>query len=265
MKKEKQQYIASISYGKDSLAMLEVIKENNLPLDRIITCDIWATPTIRAEYPEEIEFRKKADKIIKERYGIEVEHIRAEKSFEEQLYTKFTRGKKVGKIYGYPNRVANWCNKALKVIPLDNVTTKSNIVYVGLAADEESRVKRLPHNKIAPLYEYKITEEQAMKICEKLDLLNPIYSLFGRGGNCWFCCNANLNWLRCNYHYYPKYWELMKKWESDSENKRIWNINHTLEDYEKRFIAEEKGLVPMDRTFRWKMLEELDGKNDSII
>lgn len=26
------QYIASISYGKDSLAMLEVIKENSLPL-----------------------------------------------------------------------------------------------------------------------------------------------------------------------------------------------------------------------------------------
>ncbi len=56
-------YIASISYGKDSLAMLEVIKENNLPLDRIITCDILATPTISANYPEEEEFKKRLIKL----------------------------------------------------------------------------------------------------------------------------------------------------------------------------------------------------------
>ena len=43
------EYIASISYGKDSLAMLEVIYQNNLPLDRIVHVEIMATKDIPAD------------------------------------------------------------------------------------------------------------------------------------------------------------------------------------------------------------------------
>ena len=46
------QYIASLSYGKDSIAMLEVIKKQNMPLDRIIHVEIMATSTIPADLPE---------------------------------------------------------------------------------------------------------------------------------------------------------------------------------------------------------------------
>lgn len=56
-------YIASISYGKDSLKMLDVIKTRGLPLDRIITFDVWATDTILAEYPEVTEFKKRTAEI----------------------------------------------------------------------------------------------------------------------------------------------------------------------------------------------------------
>ncbi len=56
----------------------------------------------------------------------------------------------------------------------------------------------------------------------------------------------------------------MKKWQNDSIDKRSFNINHSLEDYERRFKAEELGLVPMDRTFRWKMLDELKELNNEI-
>ena len=45
----KMQYIASISYGKDSLAMLEVIKQHDMPLDRIVHVEIMATDTIPAD------------------------------------------------------------------------------------------------------------------------------------------------------------------------------------------------------------------------
>ena len=48
------EYIASISYGKDSLAMLEVIHQNNLPLDRIVTVEVMATATIPADLPPKI-------------------------------------------------------------------------------------------------------------------------------------------------------------------------------------------------------------------
>lgn len=68
------EYIASISYGKDSLAMLEVVKQNGLPLDRIITVDVMATATIPADLPPMVQFKEKADEIIFEKYGIKVEH-----------------------------------------------------------------------------------------------------------------------------------------------------------------------------------------------
>ena len=71
------QYILSLSYGKDSLACLEAIKLLGLPLDRIIHAEVWATDTIPADLPPMVEFKAKADAIIKERYGITVEHIAA--------------------------------------------------------------------------------------------------------------------------------------------------------------------------------------------
>ena len=74
------QHILSLSYGKDSLACLGAIKHLGLPLDRIVHAEVWATDTIPADLPPMVEFKKKADAIIKERYGIEVEHICALKT-----------------------------------------------------------------------------------------------------------------------------------------------------------------------------------------
>lgn len=69
------QYVLSLSYGKDSLACLEAIRILGLPLDRIVHAEVWATDIIPADLPPMVEFKKKADKIILERYGIVVEHI----------------------------------------------------------------------------------------------------------------------------------------------------------------------------------------------
>lgn len=52
-------YIASLSCGKDSIAMLEVIKQHNLPLDRILHVEIMATPNINADLPPMVEFKEK--------------------------------------------------------------------------------------------------------------------------------------------------------------------------------------------------------------
>ena len=91
---ETMQYILSLSYGKDSLACLEAIKLLGLPLDRIIHAEVWATDTIPADLPPMVEFKAKADAIIKERYGITVEHIAAverERERERERETAFIR------------------------------------------------------------------------------------------------------------------------------------------------------------------------------
>ena len=69
------EYILSLSYGKDSLACLEACKQLGYPIDRVVHAEVWATDTIPADLPPMVEFKAKADAIIKERYGLTVEHI----------------------------------------------------------------------------------------------------------------------------------------------------------------------------------------------
>lgn len=71
------EHILFLSYGKDSLACLGAIEKLGWPLDRIVHAEIWATNEISADLPPMVEFKRKADAIIKERWGIEVEHISA--------------------------------------------------------------------------------------------------------------------------------------------------------------------------------------------
>ncbi|MBQ8835657.1 MAG: hypothetical protein IJ001_12165, partial [Oscillospiraceae bacterium] len=87
-----KQYIARISYGKDSLKMLEVIKSRGLPLDRITTTDVWATDTISANLPPMQEFKDRMDQRIWDMYRIQVEHLCAlnpdgtKKTYEQMFY-----------------------------------------------------------------------------------------------------------------------------------------------------------------------------------
>ena len=55
------EYIARISYGKDSLKMLDVIITRGLPLDLVTTTDVWATDTIPAELPPVLEAKARIE------------------------------------------------------------------------------------------------------------------------------------------------------------------------------------------------------------
>lgn len=81
-----KEHILSLSYGKDSLACLGAIEKLGLPLDRIVHAEVWATDTIQADLPPMLGFKKKADKIIKDRWGIDVEHVCALKNVEKWTY-----------------------------------------------------------------------------------------------------------------------------------------------------------------------------------
>ena len=97
-----------ISYGKDSLASLGAIKHLGWKLDRIVHAEVWATSTIPADLPEMVEFKAKADKKIEELFGIKVERIRSDVTYEEQFYTVFQKGKNKGRIYGFPFQRGAW-------------------------------------------------------------------------------------------------------------------------------------------------------------
>ena len=254
------EYIASISYGKDSLAMLEVIHRNSLPLDRIVTVEVMATATIPADLPPMMEFKAKADEIIYKKYGIRVEHISAPKSYEDYFYYKCNgkKSKNAGKIYGFPLQKGNWCNSRLKVDVLDKIQ-KGAVTYIGIAADEPSRFHTLSETKRSPLVEYDWTESMCREWCKANDLLSPLYTTALRGG-CWFCHNQGINQLRKLRKNYPELWALLLKWDKDSPVS-FKGDGHTVHDFEKRFQMEEQAKVPIGRTFKWTMMEDISMTN----
>lgn len=125
------EHILSLSYGKDSLACLGAIEQLGWPLDRIVHAEVWATDTIPADLPPMVEFKKKADKIIKERWGIEVQHVCAMKDGEkltyEKIFYRVPKRKQGGNFQdgspsGFPYQKGAWCNDRLKTNVLDEIS-----------------------------------------------------------------------------------------------------------------------------------------------
>jgi hypothetical protein len=198
-----------------------------------------ATDTIPADLPLMMEFKEKADKIIKERYGIEVEHLHNKESYERHFYRKRIRGEKIGQMYGFPIVKGAWCNGDLKMPELAKIE-RGNTIYIGIACDEPNRFHNLTDRKRSPLVEHNVTEAEARKICEELDLLSPIYTQSTRGG-CWFCHNQSIGQLRLLRKQYPELWELMLKWDKDSPV-TFKPDGTTVHDFDYRFALEDAQL-----------------------
>lgn len=179
------EHVLSLSYGKDSLACLGAIEQLVWPLDRIVHAEVWATDTIPADLPPMVEFKKKADKIILERWGIEVEHVCATTTYE-RLFYKVPENRKLkntsfeGKCCGFPFQKGAWCQRDLKVSVLDQ-PRKDCIQYLGIATDEPNRFGQLCDTKKSPLVEADWTEADCRRWCEENDLLSPIYTTSARG------------------------------------------------------------------------------------
>ena len=254
------EYILSLSYGKDSMACFGACELLGWPIDRVVTAEVWATDTIPADLPPMVEFKKKADRIIKERWGIEVEHICAMKDSEILTYEKVfyhrressRNGNTVHQMYGWPFQKGAWCNDRLKTGILDKSAVDC-IQYLGIAADEPNRFHVLSDTKKSPLVEAGWDESCCRQWCEENGLLSPIYTTSTRGG-CWFCHNQGVDQLRLLRKNYPDLWELMLKWDMDSPV-TFKADGHTVRDYEIRFFLEDQGKIPMDKKFRWKMIE----------
>ena len=233
------------------------------PLDRIVHAEVWATDTIPADLPPMVEFKAKADRIIKERWGIEVEQFRHKMSYAAMFYRPICRGPKAGITKGWPltSKSRAWC-KNLKVN--NKLSPPASISYVGIAADEPNRFHVLSDTKRSPLVEAGWTEADCRRWCEEHDLLSPIYTTVTRGG-CWFCHNQSVGQLRLLRKDYPDLWALMLKWDSDSpvtfnpgyrDRNGVYHPGKTVHDYEERFQLEDDGLIRMDEKFKWTMIED---------
>ncbi|MBE6922979.1 MAG: hypothetical protein E7465_07345 [Ruminococcaceae bacterium] len=258
------EYIASISYGKDSLAMLEVISDHNMPLDRIVHVEIMATTDIPADLPEVTEWKHYADNIIYRRYGIIVEHVSAGRSYEDLFYSIPCRKEqnidKQGQIRGFPSLQSQWCSSSLKSEVMKKIFKRGKSVqYIGIAANEPKRFSQLNDHLRSPLVEHGVTEEDCYQICEQIGLLAPTYLQSKRSG-CWFCHAQPIDQLRLLRAQHPLLWAKLLEWDQASpipfrHGKR--HGNHSVTDFDERFSFEDRGiLAPNDHRFKWAKMEE---------
>ena len=238
-------YVASCSFGKDSLAQIIVGKENNEPIDEIIYSEVMFTKHISAEFPEHRNFVYNiAIPKLKEMYGLETKILRSSKTMWDDFHTIRKRGENKGKLRGFP--IPGLCNinRDCKMPPIMKYLgsqTEEIIQYIGIAFDEPKRLARLvPPHQISLLAKYKVTEEIATDICERHGLLSPIYKFTNRNG-CFFCPNANDKEVRYLYDYHPSLWKKLRELqETPNTSRRCFTRTKTIFDYEEQFNKEKE-------------------------
>lgn len=236
-------HIACCSFGKDSLAQIIVGKEHGEPIDVVVYSEVMFTDEISGEFPEHRDFiYNVAIPKLKELYGLETIVLRSDQTMWSDFHTVRVRGSTQGLLRGFP--IPGLCNinRDCKIPPIKNYLKNQPeeiIQYVGIAADEPKRLKRLEGtNKVSLLAKYGVTEKQAREICERFGLLSPIYNITERNG-CFFCPNASLKEIRHIYFNHPEIWELLRELQSTpNTSRKCFTRNKTIFDYEKIFEEE---------------------------
>lgn len=215
-------YVASCSFGKDSIAQIILAHLHNEPLDIIVYSEVMFDEQISAEMPEHKEFIYNKAIPTFESWGFRVEVVRSKKTFQDCFYHKITRSKypeRIGKYVGFPLTGKCNVNRACKIPPIKQFykreEMKNVVQYIGIAVDEPKRLERLDGEKeISLLAKYDFTENDAKELCKEYGLLSPIYEFSKRGG-CFFCPNARQGELRNLYNNHQELWQRLVEMEKE--------------------------------------------------
>ena len=205
-------YIASVSFGKDSLAMLLLIIKNKLPLDEVVFYDTGM------EFNAIYNIRDKV-KIWLNQLGIKYTELKPIMDFKDKMYNYPHQSRK-GKLkqgYGWCGGLCRW-GTSEKIRALDKYCKDSH-QYIGIALDEPIRLDRLKGtNKSSPLAEYSYTEKMALELCynegfnwdeDGIELYSILYRV-----SCWCCRNKNLKELANYKKYLQKYFDKLIELEN---------------------------------------------------
>ena len=209
---ERPKFIASCSFGKDSVATLLLALEHNEPLDEAVYCEVMFGKDVSGEVPEHRDFIYQTAIPALERMGIKIIVLRSKKTYVDLFTGRVTRGPKKGMVRSFP--ICGKCavQRDCKVRPIERyqkALPPGTVQYVGIAQDEQDRLLRLKEGRqISLLEKYNFTEQDAWELCESAGLLSPVYAFTDRGG-CWFCPNAKRAELRHLYDCHPDLWARM--------------------------------------------------------
>lgn len=205
-------FIASCSFGKDSLATILLAKEHGEPLDEAVYCEVMFDKEISGEVPEHRDFIYGTAIPALEQMGVKIIVLRSEKTYVELFTGRVTRGPKKGMVRSFPLCGKCAVQRDCKIRPIQRYQKglpPGTVQYIGIAHDETERLLRLEGGRqVSLLAKYNFTEKDAREFCRKAGLLSPVYAFTDRGG-CWFCPNAKLSELRHLYDHHPDLWARM--------------------------------------------------------
>lgn len=233
-------YVASVSFGKDSLAMLLMLIEKHYPLDYVVFYDTGM------EFDAIYNVR---DKVVKDltKAGIKFIVLRPKEPFWiSMLIREVKNRKKDGLHYGY-----SWCGTCARWGTQEKITAIRKFEkslcddvteYVGIAADELQRIGKAVHEgKTFPLVDWAMTEADCLKYCRDKGFSwdedgADLYDVLQRV-SCWCCRNKNLTELKAIYKHLPKYWKRLKglEYRLNASMK-----NKPLVDLEKKWAEENE-------------------------
>lgn len=204
-------YLASCSFGKDSLAAILLAKKHGEPLDEAVYCEVMFDKTISGEVPEHRDFIYTKGIPALERMGIKVTVLRGKKTYVDLFTGRITRGPKKGMLRSFPVCGKCYVQRDCKLRPIlryQKTLPPDTVQYIGIAKDEQERLLRLEGRQVSLSEKYNCTEQDAKELCRQAGLLSPIYQFTNRGG-CWFCPNAKRKELRHLYDHHPELWARM--------------------------------------------------------
>lgn len=234
-------YIASCSFGKDSLAMILKLLELNYPLDEIVYFDIGA------EFGAIYRNKEKVKEILRNR-DILFTEIKPKQDFFYTMLNKPVHKRNGKKQLGY-----KWCGgmcrwgTTLKLNAIKENNKKYGnefiVEYVGIAVDEQERllrerVKRCENRlKLYPLAEWGMTEKDCLQYCYSKGFSweengIELYKVLDRV-SCWCCRNKNMKELENMFLFLPSYWEKMKELQLKIDIP--FKDKYTIFDLEKKF------------------------------
>lgn len=250
-------YIASCSFGRDSLAMLLRIMDAGWPLDGVLYVELGP------EFDCVKELARKMGRVLAER-NIPFRILRPEMPFEQMMLEKPVR-KRDGSIQnglkwcGGPCRWGTALKRELLNAAYRELFGNEPIVeYVGLCADEKDRARinrdrNGSHVKLYPLIEWGMGASDCHRYClergwgwneyGKDGKEYELYDILDRV-SCKFCVNNNLRELRNIYHFLPHVWDELK--ELQAKTGMPYKKGVSVDEFEERFKDEDRQLSLLD-------------------
>lgn len=237
-------YIASVSFGKDSLAMLLRLLEEQHPLDAVVFYDTGM------EFQAIYNIRDRVVQLL-HNSGITYVELHPDESFRYSMLEreiKYRDGSGVHFGYGWCGGVCRW-HTSMKLEAIRKYKQSLNdtvIDHVGIAFDEEHRFEKAKHEgKRLPLVKWQMTERDCLTFCYErgwnwIENDIDLYSVLSRV-SCWCCRNKNLKELRNIYRYLPEYWNKLKELQQQI-TEPMKGAGKSVFDLEKRFEIEKQFL-----------------------